>query len=35
VTDPSVKPTRIELDPNSFDRQAPLREVSAGHFAAV
>jgi oligopeptide transport system ATP-binding protein len=35
VTDPSVKPSRIELDPKSFDRSAPLREVSSGHLAAV
>jgi ABC-type oligopeptide transport system ATPase subunit len=35
VTDPAVKRHRIELDPGSFDRSAPLREVSTGHLAAV
>ena len=35
VPDPTVKPTRIVLDPKSFDPTAPLREVSAGHLAAV
>jgi hypothetical protein len=30
-----MKPTRIELDPASFDREAPLREIHAGHLAAV
>jgi ABC-type oligopeptide transport system ATPase subunit len=35
VTDPGVTPLRIELDPNSFDRQAPLRDIGAGHYAAM
>ena len=35
TTDPAVKPKRIELDPASFKREAPLREIDAGHFAAV
>jgi ABC-type oligopeptide transport system ATPase subunit len=35
TTDPAVKPKRIELDPASFKREAPLREIGAGHFAAV
>ena len=35
ATDPAVKAKRIELDPNAFSREAPLREVGAGHFAAV
>lgn len=35
TTDPAVKPKRIELDPASFKRDAPLREVESGHFAAV
>jgi ABC-type oligopeptide transport system ATPase subunit len=35
TTDPAVKPKRIELDPASFKRDAPLREVETGHFAAV
>ena len=35
VTDPTVKPKRIELDPKSFNREAPLRTIAEGHFAAV
>jgi ABC-type oligopeptide transport system ATPase subunit len=35
VPDPGVRPERIVLDPKTFDRAAPLREVSGGHFAAV
>jgi peptide/nickel transport system ATP-binding protein/oligopeptide transport system ATP-binding protein len=35
VTDPSVKPKRIELDPTSFNREAPLRTIADGHLAAV
>ena len=35
VTDPAMKPTRIELDPKTFNRDAPLREIGAGHLAAV
>lgn len=35
VLDPDAPRTRIELDPKSFDREAPLREVAAGHWAAV
>jgi ABC-type oligopeptide transport system ATPase subunit len=35
VPDPSVRRERIVLDPKTFDRAAPLREVSGGHFAAV
>ena len=35
VPDPNVKPARIVLDPKSFDPTAPLREVGAGHLAAV
>jgi oligopeptide/dipeptide ABC transporter ATP-binding protein len=35
VTDPSMKPQRIELDPTTFNRDAPLREVAAGHVAAL
>jgi peptide/nickel transport system ATP-binding protein/oligopeptide transport system ATP-binding protein len=35
VADPSVTPARLVLDPASFDRSAPLREVSPGHWAAV
>ena len=35
VPDPSVPRQRIVLDPDSFDRRAPLKELKAGHFAAV
>ena len=34
VTDPDAPRSRIELDPSTFDREAPLREVAAGHWAA-
>ncbi len=33
--DPTIKPQRISLDPTSFDRDAPLREIAPGHFASV
>jgi len=33
--DPTIKPQRIVLDPKSFDRDAPLREIAPGHFASV
>ena len=35
VPDPDAPRRRIVLDPASFDRAAPLREVGAGHLAAV
>jgi ABC-type oligopeptide transport system ATPase subunit len=35
VLDPDAPRQRIELDPTSFDREAPLREVAASHWAAV
>jgi ABC-type oligopeptide transport system ATPase subunit len=35
VLDPDAPRNRIELDPKTFDRNAPLREVAAGHWAAV
>src|SRR5688572_15272361 len=35
VPDPSTTPNRIVLDPGSFDRTAPLRDVGAEHWAAV
>ena len=33
--DPNAPRQRIVLDPTSFDRAAPLREMSSGHFAAI
>jgi ABC-type oligopeptide transport system ATPase subunit len=33
--DPDAVKKRIELDPSTFDREAPLRQVAAGHWAAV
>ena len=35
VPDPDAPRERIVLDPASFNRQAPLREVATGHFAAL
>ena len=35
VLDPNAPRDRIVLDPESFDRAAPLRELAAGHWAAV
>jgi oligopeptide transport system ATP-binding protein len=35
VTDPDAPRSRIELDPSRVNREAPLREVAAGHLAAV
>ncbi len=35
VPDPAAERRRIVLDPASFSRDAPLREVSAGHLAAI
>ena len=35
VPDPDAPRRRIVLDPGSFDRHAPLREIGAGHFAAL
>ena len=35
VADPNAVRQRILLDPSAFDRNAPLREVGSGHFAAV
>jgi ABC-type oligopeptide transport system ATPase subunit len=35
VADPDAPRNRIVLDPSQFDRNAALREVSAGHLAAV
>jgi peptide/nickel transport system ATP-binding protein len=35
VPDPDAPRKRIVLDPKSFDRSARLRQVAAGHFAAI
>ena len=35
VPDPTARRERIVLDPSTFTRGAPLREVGAGHMAAV
>ncbi len=35
VLDPGAPRERIVLDPDSFDRAAPLREMAEGHWAAV
>jgi ABC-type oligopeptide transport system ATPase subunit len=35
VLDPDSPRQRIELDPNSFDRDANLRPVTEGHWAAI
>lgn len=35
VLDPDAPRRRIELDPKSFDHDAPLKEIGAGHSAAV
>ena len=35
VPDPNAQRKRVVLDPATFDRLAPLREVASGHFAAV
>jgi ABC-type oligopeptide transport system ATPase subunit len=35
VPDPDAPRQRIVLDPSTFDDRAPLREIAAGHLAAV
>jgi ABC-type oligopeptide transport system ATPase subunit len=34
ATDPDAPRARIELDPALVNREAPLRQISEGHFAA-
>jgi oligopeptide/dipeptide ABC transporter ATP-binding protein len=34
-TDPDAPRQRIVLDPASVDREAALREIAAGHWAAI
>ena len=35
VLDPDTPRQRLPLDPGSFDREAPLREIGTSHWAAV
>jgi oligopeptide transport system ATP-binding protein len=35
VLDPDTPRQRIELDPSSFDREAPLRQLSPDHWVAI
>ena len=35
VPDPDAPRHRIVLEPDSFNSAAPLREIAAGHLAAV
>jgi ABC-type oligopeptide transport system ATPase subunit len=35
VPDPNAQRHRVVLDPSTFNRAAPLREVASGHFAAL
>ncbi len=35
VLDPDAPRHRIDLDPNTINREAPLREVASGHYAAL
>jgi oligopeptide/dipeptide ABC transporter ATP-binding protein len=35
IPDPDAPRQRVVLDPASVNRSAPLRQISAGHFAAV
>ena len=35
VPDPKATRQRIVLDPASFDKEAPLRQIAAGHMAAI
>jgi ABC-type oligopeptide transport system ATPase subunit len=35
VPDPTIPRARVVLDPSTFDRMAPLREIGAEHVAAI
>jgi oligopeptide/dipeptide ABC transporter ATP-binding protein len=35
LLDPDAPRQRIELDPTTFDRDAPLRQIDAAHWAAI
>ena len=35
IPDPDARGPRIILDPTSIDREAALKEITAGHFAAI
>jgi oligopeptide/dipeptide ABC transporter ATP-binding protein len=35
VPDPAAAKHRVVLDPASFQRDAPLRQISTGHVAAI
>jgi ABC-type oligopeptide transport system ATPase subunit len=35
VLDPQAPRQRVAVDPGAFDREAPLREIGAGHLAAI
>jgi hypothetical protein len=35
VPDPDAPRQRIVLDPKAIDREATLKEIAAGHFAAL
>jgi oligopeptide/dipeptide ABC transporter ATP-binding protein len=35
IAEPDSPKSRITLDPATIDRAAPLREVAAGHWAAI
>jgi ABC-type oligopeptide transport system ATPase subunit len=35
VPDPDAPRQRIQLDPGAVNREAPLREIGAGHWAAI
>jgi ABC-type oligopeptide transport system ATPase subunit len=35
IADPDARTTRVTLDPTLVNRAAPLREIAAGHWAAI